>query len=103
MTEFLVILSATSIYYTSYICSRRCPGFLLCAKESVLSKSRNATRYWIPDLYLDYIALDGARNFYLLRTNNVSKYFDSLIFGCRRKQFVFKLFKLATADKVIPA
>ena len=34
------------------------------AKELVLPKSRNPTRYRIPDLYLDYIALDGARNFY---------------------------------------
>ena len=53
------------------------------------SDSRNAIRYRIPDLYLDYIALGGARNFYGLRTNNVSKYFDRLIFGCKRKQFLF--------------
>ena len=44
------------------------------------SDSRNAIRYRIPDLYLDYIALGGARDFYGLRTNNVSKYFDRLIF-----------------------
>ena len=53
------------------------------------SDSRNAIRYRIPDLYLDYIALGGARDFYGLRTNNVSKYFDRLIFGCKRKQFLF--------------
>ena len=40
------------VYYTSYICSRRCPGFLLNAKASVLSDSGNATPYRIPDLYL---------------------------------------------------
>ena len=83
------ILTQNRILYTIYNCSRRCPGFLLCAKESVLPDSRNATRYRIPDLYLDYIALDGARYFYLLRTNKVSKYFDRLMFGCKRKQFLF--------------
>ena len=33
------------LYLTSYICSRRCPGFLLFAKASVLPDSGNAAPY----------------------------------------------------------